>query len=392
MNDADHIYNVKDFGATGYGIKDDTDAINTAIQNIVVYGSGGTLYFPPGSYYCKNMIRIPAGKQISLVGSGWQPPRGQWLPDDPLSGSWIVFGKKTDGNFSPNYKAYQGVDIQNSGTTISKMAFIQPSNLGTPNFRGDNAGFAAIVSRVDDIAISDVLFLFVPIGIYIANGGRVNISRVSGNPFEIGIHIRRSKDVSRLDNIHFWDFTNDVPYKEQISSTGVGIQLQEVDNPQLSSIFCLGYSRGMHFTWDPNDNGGHTSKFKICNADFDYCSTGVLIDAPNTTGVITNLSCQGPDAPYGLIGIQIFAAGNVNLKGTNIDIYKFGRNGMYFNGSGTKVFLENVSISECNLDGGGTKDIEVYDGVELCLGATVDVADVDIKIYPNGIVKRSVVV
>ena len=47
------IVHVKDFGAKGDGVTDDTDAINRAISSMT---NGGTLVFEPGKTYRKNAI------------------------------------------------------------------------------------------------------------------------------------------------------------------------------------------------------------------------------------------------------------------------------------------------------------------------------------------------
>jgi len=57
--------NVKDFGAIGNGIIDDTIAIQTALNSLT---TGGTLYFPKGTYIHTG-ITIPA-HYISLLGNG----------------------------------------------------------------------------------------------------------------------------------------------------------------------------------------------------------------------------------------------------------------------------------------------------------------------------------
>lgn len=81
---ADRV-SVKDFGAVGDGIVDDTDAINDAISNLT---SGECLYFPQGTYKCTDdidvavanitlmgagkasKITLPAGKEIGITASG----------------------------------------------------------------------------------------------------------------------------------------------------------------------------------------------------------------------------------------------------------------------------------------------------------------------------------
>jgi hypothetical protein len=59
---------VKDFGAVGDGVADDTGAINLALSHLAAIG-GGTLYFPQGTYKTTAEILINSGK-IRLVGTG----------------------------------------------------------------------------------------------------------------------------------------------------------------------------------------------------------------------------------------------------------------------------------------------------------------------------------
>lgn len=60
------IVSVKDFGAVGDGVTDDTAALQTAI-NAVNTAGGGTIYFPTGTYII-TMVNIYAG--ITFEGSG----------------------------------------------------------------------------------------------------------------------------------------------------------------------------------------------------------------------------------------------------------------------------------------------------------------------------------
>lgn len=59
--------NVKDFGAVGDGVSDDTAAINLALAYLESIG-GGTLYFPNGTYKTTSEILIDVS-QIRLVGT-----------------------------------------------------------------------------------------------------------------------------------------------------------------------------------------------------------------------------------------------------------------------------------------------------------------------------------
>jgi Pectate lyase superfamily protein len=59
---------VKDFGAVGDGVTDDTAAIQAAI-NAVITPSGGTLYFPSGTYKITAKLLIPFSAGWRIFGA-----------------------------------------------------------------------------------------------------------------------------------------------------------------------------------------------------------------------------------------------------------------------------------------------------------------------------------
>jgi hypothetical protein len=61
-------YSVKDFGAVGDGIVNDSDAINTGLD--FVKANGGTLWFPDGVYLCKSIRLDDNTKYYSMIGGG----------------------------------------------------------------------------------------------------------------------------------------------------------------------------------------------------------------------------------------------------------------------------------------------------------------------------------
>jgi hypothetical protein len=64
------VFNVKDFGATGLGVADDTVAINLAIVAANAAG-GGTVYFPPGTYKkLSSTTPITPKHNVTLSGDG----------------------------------------------------------------------------------------------------------------------------------------------------------------------------------------------------------------------------------------------------------------------------------------------------------------------------------
>jgi polygalacturonase len=64
--------NVKDFGAMGDGVTDDTAAILAALDTLMAVPKGGTLYFPKGIYIVKYTIQLVGayGHNYTIIGDG----------------------------------------------------------------------------------------------------------------------------------------------------------------------------------------------------------------------------------------------------------------------------------------------------------------------------------
>jgi hypothetical protein len=123
----DDIVNVRDFGATGNGIDDDTAAINRALTQIykatvsnVDARARRTIYFPGGTYITTNTIQIPPYTRI--IGDG-------------ISSSIIrcQFGNRAVANLSDN-----------SFSSPSVSSTLLPSFIDIQNLKLENVGTGAI--------------------------------------------------------------------------------------------------------------------------------------------------------------------------------------------------------------------------------------------------------
>lgn len=87
---------VKDFGATGDGVTDDLFALQNA-QTYVLSTGGGTLYFPPGTYYITAPFEIQTG--INYVGASRNATVIKKTNTTTTSGGFdaVVFGESKTG-------------------------------------------------------------------------------------------------------------------------------------------------------------------------------------------------------------------------------------------------------------------------------------------------------
>lgn len=107
------IVSVKDFGAAGNGVTDDTAAIQAATDAAYSAG-GGTVYFPEGSYLISGEI-VPSSStaRVAFVGAGWgipaDTPTGSWIA--PTSGT-ILIQSAPDLNIFHVSQQIAGIDIR----------------------------------------------------------------------------------------------------------------------------------------------------------------------------------------------------------------------------------------------------------------------------------------
>jgi hypothetical protein len=87
-----YVFNVKDYGAVGDGITDDTPAIQ-ATFDIVASVGGGTVLIPPGDYWPRTPILLPRNVGFNIVGQGWPILRRK--NGDPF---YAMFAGRSEGN------------------------------------------------------------------------------------------------------------------------------------------------------------------------------------------------------------------------------------------------------------------------------------------------------
>lgn len=129
------VVNVKDHGAVGDGVADDTAAINTSIG---LLPSGGVAYFPPGSYLVNSSTVITLPANVTLRGAG--PGASAIVMGASFSGAQAV--NVTGINAGMEHLTIKGA----SSTTTSNPVAFGVASVNNQNFRIYNCAFRFINS------------------------------------------------------------------------------------------------------------------------------------------------------------------------------------------------------------------------------------------------------
>lgn len=144
------IFNVKDYGALGNGIADDSNAISSALAAAVAAG-GGDVYFPPGTYRATQVFNITTSN-IRLTGAGRFASVILW--DDLAVNGFVFTGAvplastllTADGNHGDRAIAVTSA----SGAAVGNWCLVNDATTGALE------GNATFVSRVFDVSGTNI--------------------------------------------------------------------------------------------------------------------------------------------------------------------------------------------------------------------------------------------
>lgn len=235
-------YSVRDFGARGDGITDDTAAFQQALDKAGA-DRAGVVKVPEGRYHFAGTLRIPAN--VTLEGTWRAPVRGE--PNDAGSVLLVTAGKgepeSTPFLRMGSSSVLKGVSIFYPEQTKTNPPLAYPWTI-----QSDGA--------TDNLTILDVTLINpyqgVDLGTYPA--GRHLVRNLYGYPLYRGIYINQCYDVGRIENIHFWPFWDidpKSPLWEFTKSQGVAFVLGKTDGEMGLNLFSIFYSIGMHFIDGP---------------------------------------------------------------------------------------------------------------------------------------------
>ncbi|WP_019652270.1 glycosyl hydrolase family 28-related protein [Variovorax atrisoli] len=328
---------VKDFGAVGNGVADDTTALQAAIN--AANASGKVVYLPAGIYRTTSVLSVTKGIRITGDGASPYNPQigtvggGSWLHFDHMGNGIYVL---QSGNFT------SGVRFDNFGTRRTQPA---PAPGWTPT-----AYDYDIVVDNSDVDISDFVLLNPAKGIKLINGnaGRLMINRLRGQPLMTGIRIEECFDVVHFNQIHFWPFWQiDSRVTDYTLINSNAFEFFRCDNPLLSNIFTILYKAGIYIG---QGTTGTVSKMHLVNGDFDAGTYGIWVGAASNgaTGQFNNVTSEPKPGIANTYGIYVEGS-NALLDFGLVGLNNTRNNAVRVNGSNNELRFASLTVKGYDL-------------------------------------------
>lgn len=302
------VVNVKDLGAVGDGVTDDTNAFQNAITQSA--STKKPVYVPYGIYKISQALTLTNQLMFGV-------PEGSWSSDSATLPT--IKQSSTTAN----------AIILNAGGAVSGLNFDYTQNeSGTPTQYAATILLNGVGTRVSNVRI---FHAWTGIDCSTENTGRavledIFISYVA----KMGIRLTGGWDVSTLDNIEVW--TPSTTYNGYFGNNGVGIKLEFNDGLRMSNVFVYGAQTGILF----QQTGVNGVWGNLLNVSTDFCSIGMKIAGTHhltmaggslwshysgleIDGEYTELNITGTDIrSNGAAAVQVTHAYAVNMSAVNI--------------------------------------------------------------------------
>ncbi|NCF69879.1 MAG: hypothetical protein GWP61_28375 [Chloroflexi bacterium] len=288
--------NVKDFGAKGDGVTDDTTAIQAAITyaetfNVTTNKGGRRVFIPAGEYVISSTITLAKNKLCQLVGEG------QLLTTLSYTGSGVAVEVLGD-NTGQNQSFYMAdLQIANDGS-------------GTKGFKGNFLAFSGSIERVLVKNFSEENFFIENF----ENGVMLQTRSEKGTVTSTGLYLKNTNGVLLMGHqCHgVGARTGNSPVNTAFSSyTGsVCIYADNIESLNMQSVVCEGSTTNADCgIWleEPANRDTPRGGTTINGAYIERCDTGIVLRGFDSNTelrniAITNGKMGGGSPTNGIIG------------------------------------------------------------------------------------------
>lgn len=305
-------YDVKELGAKGDGVADDTHAFHLALNKMAAAG-GGTVWVPAGRYVIRGTLAIPLN--VVLQGEWEKPMLGK-----PLVGTILMaYAGKGKAEGTPFITLDSNCAVRNLTIWYPEQPSDAPEPIPYPwtifEFEGKNFKPCATVENITLVnSYRGVCF-----GSSKHNHGNWYLRQIYGTPLETGLNVDMANETGRLYNVDFRpDYwigsglpdapTADSPVIKWIREKGTAFVIRRQDLSHWGPFSARGYSIGMKGARSLAVNKSEAwiaehaeAQFQghFWGLDFRDCGTAVTIGGLQPAGAIfTDCVFEGID--YGM--------------------------------------------------------------------------------------------
>ncbi len=285
--------NVRDFGATGDGVKDDTAAFAAAMKAAADSGNFA-VFVPRGRYLISTRLEVPANVILEGV---YQGPSGR---THEAGSVLLAVADAGDANGQPFI-------LLHACSTLRGLTIFHPEQ----KLKNPPVPYPwTIRGAGDNITLQNILLVnpYQAVDFGTLSVSRHFISGLYGQPLYRGLFIDQCYDVGRVENVHFWAFWGgweDELYKF-MRAEAVAFVLGKSDWQFMSNCFCIGYHIGYHFVQNKSGPGNYL--LTQCGSDIGPCAVRV----ENCQAHAGNSSEGAKDTP------QLAAGRNLQGKGKGV--------------------------------------------------------------------------
>jgi hypothetical protein len=319
------VVNVKNFGAKGNGVTNDTVAIQEAINSLSPVG--GSIFFPPGTYVVSALTCVTP---ITITGAG---SKAAIIKTNAATGDTIT---ATASGFSIRGMGFDSLVPRTSG------AFVKVSN----SWYG---------------SAEDLFFSKYFIGLDITSSIGFSVSRINGldgvgDSVVAGAALIRVGESGYCGGINIEDIVADV--NDVTKQPTFGILLRHVDVATLKGVLTVHHKTGLMIA---PKAGQIAALIKVDGCDFDTASWGIKVQPVTADAFVTRSTIAqtwaGANSADGVLVDG--TVGTVNgLHFTGLMAISNGQIGVNVVGANAK----NVTFSHCQSAGNGSNGLQVTGG------------------------------
>jgi hypothetical protein len=226
--------NVRDFGAVGDGVKDDTGAFVAALKAAGELG-GNTVFVPRGNYLIQDRLEIPENVVLEGV---FRAPTAR----TQNRGSTLLAVAGAGQPAGPPF-----IQLHQNSTLHGLTIFYPEQKQTNPpvpypwTVRGTG----------DNCSLVDVLLVnpYQAVDFGTTPAGRHYIKGLYAQPLYRGLFIDQCFDVGRVEDVHFWPFWGgwEGELGQFTREQGIAFIVGRTDWEYLFNCFCIGFRVGFQF-------------------------------------------------------------------------------------------------------------------------------------------------